>query len=163
MDIKLIRVPIEEKSFLRNLLELYRYELSGFDGRDVDIHGIYGYAYLDHYWTEPDRHPFLVRVNGKIAGFVLVRATVDQEGESISNIAEFFILKKYRRQGIGTKVAHQTFDSFAGRWEVSQMANNLPAQAFWRSAIGQYTSDAFTEVTRDEPLRVVQLFRSRIG
>ncbi len=35
--------------------------------------GLYDYMYLDHYWTEEGRHPFFIRVDGKLAGFALVR------------------------------------------------------------------------------------------
>ncbi len=63
----------EEKSVLRNLLELYNYDFSEFDHADLDAHGFYGYGRLDHYWTEPGRYRFLVRVDGKLAGLVLLR------------------------------------------------------------------------------------------
>ena len=35
--------------------------------------GDYGYRYLDHYWADPGRHPFLFQVDHNWAGFALVR------------------------------------------------------------------------------------------
>ena len=74
MELQVQRATLQDKSILRHLLELYQYDLSAVENRDVDANGLYGYEYLDHYWTEPRRHPFLVRVDCQIAGFVLVFA-----------------------------------------------------------------------------------------
>jgi hypothetical protein len=62
MDIEIQQAFLEDKTILRNLLELYVYDFSEFDQSDVDVHGLYGYERLDHYWTEPERHPFIIRV-----------------------------------------------------------------------------------------------------
>ena len=48
-----------------------------------------------------ERHPLLIRVDGELAGLVLVRPL--DGGERV--IAEFLILPKYRRRGIGTSAA----------------------------------------------------------
>lgn len=54
-------VAYDNKDVLRRLLELYLYDFSEFDGRDLGPHVTYGYPYRDHYWTEPDRFPFFIR------------------------------------------------------------------------------------------------------
>lgn len=150
MDVKITPASIEEKPILRHLLELYQYDFSEYDGADVDPHGLYGYKYLDHYWTEPERHPFLLRVSGKLAGFVLVRQVGEQDGLPVHAIAEFFVMRKYRRQGVGRKAAFYIFDMFPGMWSVSQEAENVPAQKFWRKVIGEYTGGAYTEEFLDD-------------
>jgi predicted acetyltransferase len=73
MEIQIKLASYEEKSILSNLMELEQCDYSEYDGYDVDEHGLYGYKFLDHYWTEPYRYPFLVRASGKLAGFALVR------------------------------------------------------------------------------------------
>ncbi len=163
MDVEVLRVPIKDKPVLRNLLELYRYDYSEFDGRDIGDHGLYGYTYLDHYWTEPERHPFIVTVDGKLAGFALIRATPAADGSVAWTMAEFFILRKYRRQGVGQVVAHRLFALFPGHWEVSQEHHNLPGQAFWRKVITRYTGGAFSENRRGDPPRTVQEFHALSG
>lgn len=65
-------VPYEDKLVLSNLIQLYRYDSSEFDDHKLGQHGLYLYKYLDHQWTEDYRRPFIVRVDGEIAGFVLV-------------------------------------------------------------------------------------------
>lgn len=75
MNIEVSPATEDEKPVVRRLLELNSHEFSPFDGRDLGSHGEYGYRYLDHYWIESEnRHAFIVRVGGAIAGCVLVRA-----------------------------------------------------------------------------------------
>ena len=150
MDLEVNRASLEDKCILRNLLELYAYDFSEFDHADVDNHGLYGYEYLDNYWTEEGRHPFLVRIDGKLAGFVLVRTINEVEACRTHSIAEFFILRKYRKHGVGREAADQIFDMLPGQWSVAEMASNLPAQAFWRKVISDYTQGNFEEIWSDD-------------
>src|SRR5581483_9979360 len=103
MAIEVIEAREADRSVLRHLLELYRYDFSEFDGADVDLHGEYGYRYLDHYWTEAERHPFLMRSDGKWVGLALVRSG------SPHDMAEFFVMRKYRRSGLGRTAARELF------------------------------------------------------
>lgn len=137
--IDLRRLPSEDKPVLRNLVELYMYDFSELSDRDESDHGLFGYRYLDHYWTEPDRHPFLIRVEGKLAGFVLVRSRRRDDAGFESSIAEFFVMRKYRRRGVGRIAARRVFDMFPGRWEVTQLNDNVAARSFWRGVIAGYT------------------------
>ncbi len=150
MTIEVNQANLEDKCVLRNLLELYAYDFSKFDQADVDSHGLYGYEYLDNYWIEDGRRPFLVKIDGKLAGFVLVRTINEAEACLVHSIAEFFILRKYRKNGVGRAVAYQVFDMFPGQWSVAEMASNLPAQAFWRKIISDYTNGNFEEKWFDD-------------
>ena len=47
--IELVAVAYEQKPVLRELLNLYLYELSHFVGADPNEHGRYEYQWLDHY------------------------------------------------------------------------------------------------------------------
>lgn len=146
MNVELQPAAIQDKPVLRQLMELYNHDFSEFDGTDVDEHGIYGYYYLDHYWTEPERSPFLIRVDGRLAGFVLVRLLNEPEKPPTHAIAEFFVMRKYRRQGVGRLAARLVFDRFPGTWQVCQEEANLPAQRFWRQVVAEYTRDNYDEV-----------------
>jgi predicted acetyltransferase len=131
---------IDEKPVLRRLLELYAHDFSEFNGADVDDHGTFGYSYLDNYWTQPHRHPLLIRVDGRIGGFALVRSG------SPHDMAEFFVMRKYRRGGVGVEAARAVFTRFPGEWQVRQVAANVAAVAFWHTAIPV----PFTEDTNDD-------------
>jgi len=144
MKIEVSPAAIDDKALIQRMMELYQYDLSEFEASDVDSHGCFGYSYLDHYWKEKARHPFIVRVDNKLAGFVLVnRHTYLPENEW--SIAEFFIMRKYRRRGVGKVVAFHIFESFRGKWEVQQTAANAPAQHFWRKTIAEYTGGQYLE------------------
>ena len=157
MDIEIQPASISDKPVLRNLMELCQHDYSEYDGADIDEHGLYGYKYLDHYWIESDRYPFLISVSGRLAGFVLVRRVDSREKSVTHTIAEFFVLRKYRRQRVGRHVAWQIFDLFPGQWSVYQEEGNLPAQSFWRRVIAEYTQGAYT----DERLQTEEWHGSR--
>jgi predicted acetyltransferase len=145
MNIEMHRATVDDKSVLRNLLELCQHDYSEYDGMDVNEHGLFGYNYLDNYWTEEGRHPFLIKVSSKLAGFVLVRTIHEPGNTPIHTIAEFFVMRKYRRQGVGRYAAQQVFDMFSGSWSVAQEEENVPAQAFWRKVISEYTDGRYKE------------------
>lgn len=140
MDIVLHHMGVEEKMLLIQLMELYNYEFSEFSNDDVNEYGYYGYDHIDDYWNEEGRFPYLIRVDGKIAGFALVCPHCEyREEEGARCIGEFFIMLKYRRQGIGKKVAMQLFDKHRGFWEVCYWKNNVPAGEFWKRVVEEYT------------------------
>lgn len=143
MNIEIQRVPYEQKSVLRNLMELCQHDYTEFSGHDLNEQGLYGYKYFDHYWTEPTRHPFLVRAAGKIAGFALVRELQEEGEPRFCSIAEFFIVRKYRSTGIGRQVAVEIFRSFPGKWHVAQTRENVAAQAFSKKVISAYTGGEY--------------------
>jgi predicted acetyltransferase len=128
---------------IAHMLELYQHDLSDVWDQDLDSHGEYGYA-LDRYWRSPACKPFVFKVMGKYAGFALVDDSVSLAGNQLW-MAQFFVLKKYRRRGVGSEAARQVFEQVRGRWEVGQMPKNLSAQAFWRRVIGEYTGGRFVE------------------
>ncbi|MCK0473231.1 GNAT family N-acetyltransferase [Halalkalibacter sp. APA_J-10(15)] len=152
-NIQIKLVEESEKSVLKQLIEFYEYDFSEFNNHDVNKHGYYGYRYFDHYWTEDDRVPLFITVDEKIAGFVLINdyCYVLKEKPSRS-IAEFFVMRKYRKQGIGTKVAYLVFDRFKGNWEVLVHPENRVSFHFWKNVIEDYTQGDFLtkEVTTEE-------------
>ena len=136
----------EDRPVLEHLMQLYLYDFSEFERVDVNKSGLYEYKYLESYWEEEHRHPFLIYVDEHIAGFVLVNKVVFlPENEGANSIAEFFVMRKYRRAGVGKQVAVRIFDIFPGKWEVQETRHNLPAQKFWRKIIAEYTNGRFSE------------------
>ena len=73
-------------------------------------------------------------VDGQLAGLMLVGnyCYVLREPDAKS-IAEFFVMRKYRRKGVGRIAATRSFDRFPGRWEVLQRGENAPSYVFWNS------------------------------
>jgi predicted acetyltransferase len=145
MTLEIFVASEQDKPIVRRMLELYQYDLSPFANADLNEHGEFGYAYLDHYWTENGRYPFLAKLAGKFVGFALVN-THHYLPESEYSMAEFFVLQRYRRQGLGQKFAVHVFEQHCGTWEVRQLPGNVRATSFWKRIIGDYTAGAFKEI-----------------
>ena len=165
---------------MRHLYELYEHDFSEYTHADVGESGMYtDDSFLTDYWREPKWSSFLVRVDRKLAGFAWALKTTlfspdDAEFQLLSQsglwqpgahvlMEEFFVMRKYRRKGIGEYVAHYLFDHIPGVWEVSEMVENTPAQAFWRKVIARYTKGNYVEVNLQTSMwhGPVQVFRSR--
>ncbi|WP_252183537.1 GNAT family N-acetyltransferase [Rossellomorea vietnamensis] len=98
-----------------------------------------------------------MKYEDKYAGFAFVRE-IEQGNKQYYSMAEFFVMKKYRRSGLGRVAAVQLFNRFRGEWEVSQIKRNQPAKKFWRSMIEEFTNGSWTEVEVES--RSIQRFSS---
>jgi predicted acetyltransferase len=150
--IELVEVAEADRSVLENLAQLYQYDFSEFDGGDTDSAGRFGFVDFDRLFARPVHRAYLIRVGGQLAGFATA-----YRGEAFRDpnvqlwwMDEFFVMRRYRRAGVGEHVAGQIFDRLGGTWEVGQIAANEGARAFWRRVIGRYTSGDFEEFELDD-------------
>jgi predicted acetyltransferase len=139
-----------EAPLLANLLELYLHDLSESFPIEVGPEGRFGYEFLPLYWTEPERRfPFLIRCGPRVAGFALVtRESPGSEDPSVLDVAEFFVLRRHRRHGVGREAACALFGRLPGRWVVRVSEGNRRGLAFWPGVIRDYTRGAFAESRR---------------
>src|SRR6476619_4586286 len=115
MNVSLEAVPKERRETIERLMQLYIYDFTEITGTDCSDQGSYDYPHLPLYWSEPGRHAFLVRLEGKVAGFALINSHSESAKSGVRSVAEFFILRKYRRQGVGTSVAKDLLKRFPGK------------------------------------------------
>ncbi|GIP31879.1 GNAT family N-acetyltransferase [Paenibacillus sp. J2TS4] len=155
--IEIRQAAFGDKSVFRNLMQLYQYDTSDFAQLDPDSHGLFEYRYLDHYWTDygieaEGRIALLVKVNDQLAGFALINnfSMLLERNSTTRSMAEFFILKKWRRQSIGKTFATEIFDLFPGHWEIKQERDNVQAHSFWRNVINHYTNGIYREFDMKE-------------
>ena len=149
MVIELKTVLLEEKEILKNLLEKYDYEFSQYDNRDVNNLGLYGYKYLDYYWTEKNRWAYFICVDGKLAGFVMVIDLPEvYDRETDFQMAEFFVMYKYRRLGVGRKAVFEVLDKHRGRWQLKRHPKNITSVLFWDRVISEYTKGNYELVEK---------------
>ena len=66
--------------------------------------------------------------------------------ETVWDMAEFFVVRRYRRLGIGTEIAHQVWKRFPGAWEIRVLLSNRPAHRFWERAISRFTGETIRSV-----------------
>ena len=141
----------DERRTLENLLQLYVYDWSEILPLDVRDDGRFEDFPLEAYWRDDWRHPFLLRVDGKLGGFALVSERSRLTGTAgVVDMAEFFVMRKYRRQGVGFAAASAAFARFPGRWEIRQRDENLAATAFWVRVVGRYTGGSYQELRCDD-------------
>jgi len=150
MKVDVIEAGEDLKAVVLNLGRYYIYDFSEFCGFRCPDDGLFQTSQWEKYWTEPDRWPFLVRVDGELAGFVFVGPDGTQP-QSQYDFGEFFIMRKFRRRGVGQRVAFELFDRFRGPWEVRVLVQNAPAQAFWRTVVGRYTGGHYHELPEPVP------------
>lgn len=159
VHLEVIPATPEQEPILANLLELYAHDFSEFHHMELGENGRFGYKYLPLYWIEPDRYPFLVRLDGKLAGLVLVKKGSEISGnKTIWDMAEFFIVRGQRRRGIGTHIAHEVWRRFSGLWEVRVMEENHSGHQFWERAISTFAGQAIRSVRVEKGDRRWQVF-----
>lgn len=158
MNFSIVPVNPKLREALDHLMQFYIYDFSEFLDFDVEENGQYSPYPLDEYFEEGNQQfAYVIKREEKYAGFVLVRL-IEDVGVPHYSIAEFFVLKKYRREGIGKAVAADIFSRHKGPWEVHQIENNTGAQIFWKKAIDEYTEGQFEE--RVEDGKTIQTFVS---
>jgi predicted acetyltransferase len=150
MRITVDLVKRDEMEILRNLLEKYRYEFSQYDDTDVNNLGLYGYDYFDNYWTEENRYPFFIKADGQLAGFAMINDYPDIKIDMDYSMAEFFIMYKYRKLGVGKYAAKYIFNKLKGKWQLKLHPKNIISEKFWIKIIDEYTNGNY-EITRNAP------------
>ena len=144
MEIKLEQVTLEGKDVLQRLLQHYLFEESGTDLNETNSDGTFAYEWFDHYFTDKDRDAYFIKEmdNDKLLGFVMVNEHLEilKDGHSI---AEFMVIPKYRRRGIGKKAAIHIFEKYKGNWEIKPSYGSEKAYLFWENVIREYTGDRF--------------------
>jgi len=160
--IELVSASREQEPVVANLLQLYIYDFSELLDMDTGADGKFAYPHLPLYWSEPGRYPFLITVDDKLAGLVLVKAGSEPASH---DLAEFFVLRRHRRRGVGTSIAHQVWRRLPGPWEVRVMDANVAAQHFWAHAISNFIGlpAVPTRVERDGEIWQIFSFESRSG
>lgn len=146
MSFEIYKVKENEKQIILNLMQLYTYELSFYADETTNFQlldsGLYAMSkYIELYWQEENRHPYLLKFNGNLAGFVLERFNEENQNE----IAEFFVINKYRKLGAGTFMAKEMFKRYKGKWEIRTLLKNKRAQEFWRKVIKEVSNGKYEE------------------
>ena len=121
-------ISIEDKETIREYFYDYLKELSEFDPTiKFDNNGTPIYNWFDYYWIDKDRYPFLLSIDNKFAGFALLREVGIKQYE----IAEFYVIPKYRKDNNTIWFATQITNSFESKFVFSTRVENTRAIRFW--------------------------------
>ena len=146
----------ERRQTLANLFQLYVHDFSeqwagtergelGEDGLFEDSPG------PDAYRTEPGRDSFLIRADGRLAGFVLVNRHSHCGLPLDHAVAEFFVVRKHRRGGVGRAAALAAIAPRPGQWELAVARRNTGALAFWRGVAAEVAAGPVDEFDTHDP------------
>jgi predicted acetyltransferase len=128
------KVARSDAAILKNLMSMYLHDMSEFaDFLKLSPDGSYKYRNLNLYWEKDALSAYFIKLNSDIAGFILSNRKPYIPEDCEISIQEFFILKKYRGEGIGKKAAREFFGLFPGKYFIAQLINNKPAIDFWHS------------------------------
>jgi predicted acetyltransferase len=152
-DLTLLPATAAHRPLLRRLYELYSHDFSPMTGSDIGEDGWWTDEAFLAEWPAFGPDIYLFQVGDRWAGFAWIgRGSYVQLGRAEHHLVEeFFILRKYRRRGLGAYFAARLFDRYPGTWEVGEIVENTAAIAFWRRVIGDYTGGRFQEFTADNP------------
>lgn len=164
MSIEVVSAKKKDADTVANLMQLYLYDFSEFSGEAIGANGRFDYKYLDLYWEDPDRYPFLVRTDGHLSGFALVRFEADPvNATGVMEMAEFFVMRSFRRKGVGSDAARRLWNLFPGQWRLNIWRANVPAYNFWKPLIADYTNNKFEEKGKGTRLLGETVFSFKTG
>ena len=131
----------DETVILLDLWQLYMTDLATYRDSVIQADGRYRDDRLRTYLAYYDHWSNLIRNQGEIVGFALVRKS--KSGTHV--IGEFFIKSEFRSLGVGRCAVAEILPRFAGNWEIPFQEENVKAANFWRRTItelGHETTEA---------------------
>lgn len=152
MQVQITEAVGDDHLAVRRLWQLFMHDISEFSGYDVDGQGVYDDAFL---LDDDDTFrclPYLVRVEGELAGLAVVQhrryvapGAPERTRFADYSMTDFFVMRKYRGRGVGRVTVNLLWDRLPGKWAVAQLFNHEAATAFWRSVIAERTDGEFWE------------------
>ena len=156
------KVGPESAVVLRNLFEHYLHDMAEWFQFDTDADGSYSYD-TSEVWQQ-GYEVYLASVDGAHAGFALIGSAAEWLGDiGAHDVHEFFVIRRYRRNAVGQRMAVQLWDERPGEWLVRVYEANVPAVPFWRSIIANYAGGTYQEerrIVNEKPWRFFR-FASR--
>jgi predicted acetyltransferase len=128
------RVDRSHDPTLQNLFEHYLHDMAEWFQFDYAPNGRYGHD------------PALYRDKGDEVWFAYLADT--PIGFAIVGSAAAFVVRRYRRRGVGRELARRIWDAYPGTWLVRVFQGNVPAIPFWRGAIAEYSDRDYREEVR---------------
>jgi predicted acetyltransferase len=161
-SITVTKVGADADPIVTNLFEHYLHDMAEWFEFDTREDGRYGYDMSLH--RSRGDQVFLARVGNALAGFAIT-STVSKwlQPPETHDVMEFFVMRRYRRSGVGATLATTIWDENPGRWLVRVLERNAPALPFWRTIISTYANNTQVEERRliDDNLWTFFRFDSR--
>ena len=141
-EISLKKITVAQQAGFKKELSAYLDEL-GVGGEP--------YLYFENYWAEENRIPLYFFWKNEKVGFALINDyCILQKGNPKLSIAEFSIFPKYRRQGLGQKMAIKIFETYHGFWEIRTLPENVRALLFWENTISKFVPSFYKNLSAEQ-------------
>ena len=163
MSFQLIATTAEQLPLIRNLYQFYAYESSDWELEDVEADGRFYVhdPYLALYWQRPGWSAQLILLDGFIAGFLLLERS-EIAGVDAQEFADLFLLKKYRRQGIGRALVEHVILASQQPWVISFYPQDPLAVPFWQNMLRELPWRSVQQLAdADEPELLTYLLNQR--
>ena len=111
---------------------------------------------LSDYWNKPEHFSYLIFVDNEVVGFSLIRRYPDVLG--VFDIGQFFVLRRFKRQGVGERAFELTVKKHPGKWLTRVLPGNVGAVKLWRQVIGKVSTEHVTtsqENYRENKMEVI--------
>ena len=158
LNLVISKIGPESDAVLRNVTEHYCYDMSEWFDLNTGADGRYSYD-TESIWAK-GYDAYLVKVDDSLAGFALIGLAHEWLADvGAHDIREFFVMRKFRRRGIGRSMARFLFGEYPGEWLVRVLDANAPAVTFWRGEISSYSVGAYGEAEHSVNGRRWKFFR----
>ncbi len=152
------KIGPESDVLLRNLFQHYIHDMAEWFEIDTQPDGSYSYD-TSSIWKH-GYDAYLAKVGDSIAGFALIGSAEEWLGVIGGNdVHEFFVIRRYRRSGVGQRMATLLWNQYPGEWLVRVLEKNAPAVLFWRNAISTHSHGSYKEEERVVNGRSWRFFR----
>ena len=139
------RATREDQALLFRMLQFYYFEATHWSGDDLPGNGLYecDAAGVASY-CEPDGADaaWLLKVDGQGPGFVLVEL-IPFEGGQIRELADLFVMPKYRRLGLAEAATRKIVPGHEGPWLVAVFRKDERALRYWQGAFARLSFRSF--------------------
>ncbi|MYM33562.1 GNAT family N-acetyltransferase [Duganella sp. FT94W] len=126
----------DQTGTLFRLFQLYYYENSDWMAEEIGDDGLFDACAVSiaDYVTSPSKRAYWIRKDGALAGFVVTEPVSLPDGREVDELADLFIMKRYRRQGVALAAVRELASRFERPWLVAVFRNDTRAAAFWHKA-----------------------------
>jgi predicted acetyltransferase len=157
-DLSVSKIGPESQAALQNLFEHYLHDMA--EWFEVDTKPAGGHAYDTSSIWENGCDAYLAKLGDSPVGFAVVGSAVEWLGDiGAHDVHEFFVIRGFRRSGVGQRMAAVLWDERPGNWLVRVLEANAPAVHFWRSAISTHSRGSYEEEGRIVNGRSWRFFR----
>ncbi|MGE8066274.1 GNAT family N-acetyltransferase [Pseudomonas sp. NPDC089569] len=142
-SIELHAAQRDELETIENLMQFYAHDFSEWLPLKLGDQGFFNLQPLTDYWRKPETRPFLIRVDGELAGFV----TLDDDThlpDTRYNIGYLFVSRRFRGKGVAKTTVATLLSRFPGQWQIFHLEVNRSARRFWAAVMPELCPGGFS-------------------